>query len=399
MIGKGIIERFYEAASIQRWNDHVRPVELTELDKQAHKMIIAFVLAKYETDERNAKINWIYLIEGGLFEFLHRLILTDIKPPVFHQMVERKGRELNEWVLEQLTPDINSIKGDFTDRFREYLLGDPEKHKVERKILKAAHYLATNWEFKIIYTMNPFIYGIERTKEEIENEIEDYFDLIGVQKLSLGKKSFGFIDLCGQLRFQQRWAQSPRIPKTSVLGHMLIVAMLSYLCSIEINCCDRRIYNNYFGALFHDLPEVLTRDIVSPVKSSIVGLQDLIKEYEGIQVEERILPLLPPAWHREIRFFVEDEFENKILKKGVIIKGLSSEEITDQYNQDEYSPLDGKIIKACDHLAAFIEASLSIQYGVKSPHLEEGKKRLQEMYRGKMIAGIDFGEIYNFFEN
>lgn len=397
MIGKGIIERFYEAASIQRWNDHVRPVELTELDKQAHKMLIAFVLAKCEINERNTNINWIGLIEGGLFEFLHRLILTDIKPPVFHQMMERKGRELNEWVLEQLGPDIMVIKGDFAHRFREYLLGDPELYRIEKKILRAAHYLATNWEFKIIYTMNPFIYGIERTKEQIENEIEDYFDLIGVQKISLGKKSFGFIDLCGQLRFQQRWAQSPRLPKTSVLGHMLIVAMLAYLCSIEINACDRRIYNNYFGALFHDLPEVLTRDIVSPIKSSIEGLQDLIKEYEEIQVEERILPLLPPSWRQEIRYFVEDEFENKIIKEGAIIKGLSSEEITAKYNQDEFSPLDGHIIKACDHLAAFIEASLSIKYGVKSTHLEEGKRRLQEMYRGKEIAGINFGAIFDYF--
>lgn len=397
MIEKGIIERIYEAASIQRWNDHVRPVELTELDKQAHKMLIAFVLAKYEADERNAAINWLGLIEGGLFEFLHRLILTDIKPPVFHQMMRRKGRELNEWVLEKLEPDIKGIKGDFSERFREYLLGDQQRYKLERKILRAAHYLATNWEFKIIYTMNPFIYGIERTKEEIENEIEDYLDLIGVQKILLGKKSFGFIDLCGQLRFQQRWAQSPRLPKTSVLGHMLIVAILVYLCSLEIDACERRIYNNYFGALFHDLPEVLTRDIVSPVKSSIKGLQDLIKEYEEIQVEERILPLLPRAWHDEIRFFVEDEFENKIIKEGKVVKGLSSEEISEKYNHDRFNPLDGKLIKVCDNLAAFIEASLSIKYGVKSPHLEEGKKRIQELYQGRTIAGIDFEGIFKYF--
>ena len=85
-----------------------------------------------------------------------------------------------------------------------------------------------------VYNLTPFIYGIEQTKEELENQIEDHYDLLGVQKLLLGKKAFGFIDFCGQLRFQQRWAQTPRIPKTSVLGHMLIVAMLSYLCSLEM---------------------------------------------------------------------------------------------------------------------------------------------------------------------
>ena len=87
MIGQGIIDKFYDAASIQRWNDHVRPVEITELDKQAHKMVIAYVLAKFEETERNAKIDWNVLLEGGIFEFLHRVILTDIKPPVFHQMM------------------------------------------------------------------------------------------------------------------------------------------------------------------------------------------------------------------------------------------------------------------------------------------------------------------------
>ena len=33
MISKALIERMFGAASIQRWNDHVRPVQLTELDK------------------------------------------------------------------------------------------------------------------------------------------------------------------------------------------------------------------------------------------------------------------------------------------------------------------------------------------------------------------------------
>ena len=48
MIQKDLIEKIYVAASMQRWMDHIRPVEFTELDKQAHKMTIAFIIAKYE---------------------------------------------------------------------------------------------------------------------------------------------------------------------------------------------------------------------------------------------------------------------------------------------------------------------------------------------------------------
>ncbi|MCA6069567.1 MAG: HD domain-containing protein [Endomicrobium sp.] len=53
--------------------------------------------------------------------------------------------------------------------------------------------------------------------------------------------------------------------------------------------------NNFYSALFHDLPEILTKDIVSPVKSSISGLEDIIKQYERKQVDEKILPLILQA--------------------------------------------------------------------------------------------------------
>ena len=65
-----------------------------------------------------------------------------------------------------------------------------------------------------------------------------------------------------------------RIPETSVAGHMLIVALLTYLLSLQMNPCQKRKYNNFFAGLFHDMPEVLTRDIISPVKNSIDGLGD-----------------------------------------------------------------------------------------------------------------------------
>ncbi|MDR0198900.1 MAG: hypothetical protein LBI08_04070 [Methanomassiliicoccaceae archaeon] len=42
-----LIYNMFDAANMRRWNDHLRPTELTELDKQAHKMVIAWVLAKF----------------------------------------------------------------------------------------------------------------------------------------------------------------------------------------------------------------------------------------------------------------------------------------------------------------------------------------------------------------
>lgn len=270
------------------------------------------------------KIDWEKLIEGGIFELLQRVVLTDIKPPVFHQMMKKKGKELNDAVLNSLKGDLEGVSGDLLGKFNSYLR-EKEYAPTEKKILRAAHYLATNWEFQIIYHMSSFIYGIEKTKETLENEIEDHCDLIGVQKISSGKKFFGFVDLCGQLRFQQRWAHAARIPETSVLGHLLVVAILSYLCSVEFGGCRKRVYNNFFAGLFHDLPEALTRDIIAPVKRAVTGLVRIIKDYEKIQLEEKLLPLLPSSWHEELLYFIEDEFENKIVVDREVIFRLRSQ--------------------------------------------------------------------------
>jgi putative hydrolase of HD superfamily len=395
-LNPALIERIYECASIRRWNDQVRPVEFTELDKQAHKMIIAYVLGRFE-EEAGAKVDWIRLIEGGIFEMLHRVLLTDIKPPVFHKMMREKGPELNAWVLHNLEAETAPVKAGFREHFEQHL-SDSAYARREKRLLRAAHYLATQWEFNILFKMCPFVYGIERIKEDIEGQIEDHYDLVGVQKITLGRKTSGFVDLCGQLRFQRRWSQSPRIPETSVLGHMLIVAIFTYLCLRELGACDRRLYNGFWAGLFHDLPEVLTRDITSPVKAAVEGLEQIIKEYERIQMEERLMPLVPRDWHAELSYFVENEFANRAMEGGRVRADLSIEEMCTTYNHDEANAVDGEVIRCCDHLAAFIEASLSIGHGITSKHLTEGVERLRKRYHDRQVASLDFGALYRAFD-
>ena len=388
MLDVKLIEYFFTAASIQRWNDYPRMIELVELDKQAHKFIIAYFIAKLEDD-----VDYRALIEGGIFEFLRRVVVTDIRPDVFHKALMQKKDEINSWVIKNLKDSISDIdNGEFLKRFEEYLIND-KLYKKERFILKAASYLATKWEFSIVYQTSSFLSDIDKTKVAVEEEIEDYYELIGVRKIALGKKLAHLIDISGRLRFQKRWAQTPRIPNTSVLGHMLIVAFLGYFYSLKIKASSKRVENNFFCALFHDLPEALTRDIISPVKYSVSGLDDIISEYEIRKIEDEILPLVPSSFKEEFKYILgmfdgkKDEFANKIMYNGVI----KEIEDTKEYNEDRYNTIDGKALKACDRIAAFIEATLSISYGVKSKELISGKSEiLNRLEQNSIINGMDF---------
>lgn len=388
MINPRIIDYIFSSASIQRWNDYPRMVELVELDKQAHKFIIAYFIAKLEKD-----INFTHLIEAGIFEFLRRVVVTDIRPDVFRKALQKKSREINAWVISKLAPSIKDIdNGTFLQKFEEYL-SNPEMYKKERFILKAASYLATKWEFSIVYQTSQFLNDIEDVKKSVDEEIEDYYELIGVRKIALNKKLGKIIDLSGRLRFQKRWAQTPRIPETSVLGHMLTVAIFGYFFSLEVNACDKRLQNNFFTALFHDLPEALTRDIITPVKYCVDELSEIIAEYEIEKIQESILPNIPEILHEEFSYIlglydgIKEEFTNKIKNNGKIevVEDIS------KYNIDKYEAIDGLALKQCDKLSAFVEASLSISHGIKSKELINGKK---EILKGlKVIQGVDFKAI------
>lgn len=394
MIRKSLLLRIFDSAYMQRWNDKIRPLELVELDKQGHKMIIAYILSKYEEDKTD--FNWIEIIEGGIFELLQRIVITDLKPTILYEIKKNddKYKKLNNWVYKELEPVISPLGENFSERFKMHF--NDSDDNLNKRILSASHFYATRWEFDIIKQLNTHDHEMALIERDLQQKQNRYYDLKGI-KAGAYTKFARFIGFAGQLRFQSRWAHVHRVPKTSVLGHMMFVAILSYLFSLEINACEKRRFNNFFTGLFHDLPEVLTRDIHSPLKRSVEGLDELIKGYEKEQMDEKIYPLIPKEWHRELKMFTENEFENTINigDKSKIIEG----DIDLKYNDDNYNPRDGKLVKSIDKISAFIEAYEAIKNGSASPELHKARWSLKfESEKSPINTGINFGEIYADFD-
>ncbi len=363
---------FFNSVNMHRWNDHMRPVDLTELDKQAHKAAIAWVLGKYEESE-GSEMDWKRLIEHTMFSFIQRSVLTDLKPQVFHKIVSEKREQVNSYVsseFDRLVPDADP---GFRERFRDYLSAPGDSR--EDAVIRAAHYLATRWEFNLIYDSNRSLYGIDRTRDEINEQIGHHRDLAGVRELNEG--TFDFIDLVGQLRFQQRWARTPRVPRTTVLGHSLMVADMMYLADLDAGASDRQIYNDFYSGLFHDLPEVLTKDVISPIKENVNGLALILEEYEHDQVESTIMPLLKEEWRDGFRKMVYDPFSD--------------------IDDPGFGPRNGTDLKTCDMVAAYMEAMVSRRYGISSSTLTDGELGIRDRLLSRhgnidtraLIAGLD----------
>ena len=270
-IRKSLLQLTFSGAYLLRWNDKLRPAELVEIDKQAHKMLVACALwhenSRHLPDEERLALAQ-EIIEGGLFDYYYRLIITDIKPPVFYRIKENKEhfRQLTAHVLKRLEPALAPL-GDFWQRMQVWHTDDTDS--LARRILTAAHLYASQWEFLLIKPLNSFDEEMDEIDVSFRERLAGFGDVRGMPDIVKGNTALArFANLCGQLRFQIRWTQAPRIPATSVLGHMFIVAVYAYLFSLYLDGCAQRRINDFYCGLFHDLAELLTRDIISPVKQS-----------------------------------------------------------------------------------------------------------------------------------
>lgn len=394
-IRKSLLQFIFSGSSMRRWNDKLRPVELYEIDKQAHKMITAFLLYRLQCrhlDKEESLRLGQEIIEGCLFDYFYRLVITDIKPPVFYRIRENKEHfeQLTDWVLKELEPIVKPAGQVFWDKLVAYHKNDyqQEEQSLAQRILKVAHLYSSKWEFNLIRPLNYFDEELRDIDSSFTEQLQAMRDLEGVSQLlaSAGNPFVRIANLCGQLRFQIRWSQTSRVPETSVLGHMFVVATYSYFMSLDMELCNVRCVNNFFTGLFHDLPELLTRDIINPVKNSVDHLPAIIHEYENDELERRILVPLQTAGYEDIAERLSyylgtgqaSEFGETICDEhGNVHVADSFEELNKKYNKDSFDGKDGVLIKACDTLAAFLEVHSSIHHGVASPYLYESMARIR----------------------
>ncbi|WP_297810168.1 HD domain-containing protein [uncultured Helicobacter sp.] len=395
-LGFELLHKIFVAANIRRWNDQATPVEFLEIDKQAHKIVLAYLLAHFEILENKQTINFERLILQFCYEFFERIILTDIKPPVFHKLVKHHNKALVDFVCAQLEEDLKGFG--FLETMREYLYGKVDN--LEKEILKASHYYASKWEFDIIYHFNPRMYDVQNIKNAIDKQVHEYYHLAGVQRI-MYEELCEIVDMFGQLRFQKRWSQTPRVPCTSVLGHTLIVALCAYLLGYDLKFSPKMQVQHFFCGLFHDLPEILTRDIISPIKNNVEGLDKFIKQIEEEAVQEKILKIVPNSIAKEIVYYTQNEFTNRYKKDDeIFLSSKKGEEFLQEIElESSDEPIFGEFLKYCDHLSAFLEAKISIEHGIKSKELIEGARNLEDLYKNKFLRRIDLGYLFREFKS
>jgi putative hydrolase of HD superfamily len=412
--------KLFNGFSIQRWNDMARPVELTEMDKAGLKMMTAYLIGHVEIEaqaENGVELNldWESIIFAGFFDLLKRIALSDIKSSVHHRIRNQFPEEfqrLNNWVLEQYKETMSALDPELYQRFTDYLLGQDKMGPLETSILTAAHDYATFREFELIKLVNVPSPQLNSIEKELNAEMMNHLHLKGMGMLVTKQRLYELLQRLEQLRFQIRWSHTQRIPRTSVLGHSMLVACFALLLTrqlpdyAKLKNPAQLLYANYFGGLFHDLPESVIRDIVSPVKRATVNLPEIVKQIEDSIVREELYPLMSEyRFKDELMAFTNHEFEDRV------VMATTNEPEPPCYTNEDFMqllkappriglPIMGSLVGLCDEYAAFLEAYQSIYHGISSNYLKEAANNIRlGLLADGCIGGLNVATMFEGFRS
>lgn len=143
----------------------------------------------------------------------------------------------------------------------------------------------------------------------------------------------------------RRYSNKFKLMNRSVAEHTFMVTKLARVLSMW----ETRKFMNPVDmekvlvmALEHDTTEYYLGDIISTTKNMTPELKAAIKVVENLVIEQTILPSLPQSWRQEYR-----EVYHSI---------------------DDYSEIEGRIVKAADMLDCVFECLEEIKRGNKEPY-------------------------------
>ncbi len=171
-----------------------------------------------------------------------------------------------------------------------------------------------------------------------------------------------FFAMLSRMKYINRWALMRNTRAENVCEHSHDVAVLAHVLAL--------LHNNRFGgnadvqacvmiSLYHDVPEILTGDMPTPVKYDNPAIRDAYKQVETVSAN-KLLSLLPED--------LEAEYRGWLLP-------------------DDRYPTEQTIVKAADKLAALIKCMEEVKQGNRE--FEKARVSTERALRRMQLPAVD----------
>lgn len=371
-----VIAALESMLALQRWNCLPRLETWVEAENAAYVTHLAYAIGRASglTQEQLT-----CLLQRALLKSLNKHFMTDINvvvrekmkimnPGAWTALVDGMATKTSGLFPRRIAGDLNPY---LTDEATYTIPGSKKKNKnisVVEDIVKYAQLKAAIDEC----ATNAQVYKdhYDKTQKELTER------LAGITRARAYEKILSdhgeYFTTIRRLKYLRRWNRINRLVPSTVLGHTYLVAVLSVMFGLmpesEHKENGQFLYLSILRGLFHDVPESLTGDIITPVKDVIAKADDKLLG----QVESDLMTEFINAAPSGVK---ED-----ITEYGLIAE-LSSGEV---FSSDS-------LVKDCDRMALVLECVFERASGVKTPEIESAYVRYcQELGNSEWTAVRDF---------
>lgn len=329
--------------SMRRWNNKPTFDSISEASNSGFVLHVAHLLGMEEIANGN-NVDMKKVITRIILKDMPKCIISDISLSTKNAIQSLSPLAWNRMYNSSIEEVMKNVPNHLKDQFEDAMINSRDD-SLEGKIVNAADLYAAFTEAEINMRFFPeyFREPFETIKKNM-NEI----DIESFKYILQNKKMQTYLSQIRTLIFSIRWNQHPRTVPTTVSGHTFFVTFVAYLISTEIE--EVNVLNVLEKAIFHDVPEALTGDIISPTKRRVEGFEAAVEDVESKMVRETLLPLLPDAMANHYTPLMLKPFEGGI---------------------------EGKIAKAADVMGSLIECKMEIQNGMNISFFKRGYESLK----------------------
>jgi len=340
--------------SIIRWNNFPRVIDIKQIDNVGATLHTALFLAYHEEQISWKKIDKLYLIKKIIFTSLADLILSDINsgtknyikkldPKIFDELYAQAYQHF----LKNEAPE--ALKKDFKEVLERTSMD------LEDSIFLAAKKYVGYFEASMNARVFSEIYEVPFS--DIKLELKTLSETLpSLKELLRNTDQEKYLAHIYRLSFSMRWNQYQRNTPISVMSHKVIVAYLSYVIWMVGNEHgeDNDIEEMFMRAIYHDVPEVITWDIITPTKKAVLGFVELLEEVEKTMMDDYLFGYINPEYKNFLSPYILQPFDDELWKKvkyADVFSALIEAKVEDSWWNHVFHEKYQKILAHISHIS------------------------------------------------
>lgn len=355
----------FRGLSVYRWNNFPRVEQVSATDHIAFSLHVAILLASVIEEEKGIIYDRDYIFRKVLFSSFSTFVHSDISSEVKDQIKERNPVMYDE--LENIVYNMLSswklpawMKADMEEIHN---LSKQEDHLYQKEddLIAFSKLWASYHE---AYFSNEVYLDVYRpAMDTIEQKIgQSKFDLFR-SYINLDPENQNdlerFLLSVRRLQSSFRWNRMRRHYPISVMSHLFIISFIAYMIGNIEGKSRQETTRMMMIALFHDIPEAITGDIVAPTKKAIEGFEELLSTIEKQLVNKYLLGYIN-------KYAFSTEYESLMI--------------------NPWGQENGKLVKLADHFSALFEAKIEASV---DPEFNEIYKNIKKFLHSSPYQSVD----------